>query len=357
MRTSSITTKPAARAAMTALAVVVAALTFTSAPVFAHGGEKGDIEIGFYFGQEKPDSYNPLDPEDAPLWGVRGGYFLTDRWSAEGSWQTSSTQGNMAGPDPDIDLNAFRGNILYNFRPDKKFRWFLTAGIGLESIDAGDVNVDESAFGYNLGGGGRWFFGKSRSWGLRADARWVTTDPGGDIEGSQNNYEYNAGLLWAFGGGTPPDDDADHVPNKQDTCPSTPKGARVDSKGCPTDADGDRIYDGIDKCADTPRGWAVDLTGCPKDTDGDGVADELDTCKDTPKGVKVDEKGCPLEDADKDGIWDGADRCPATPTGVKVDPVGCPMDADGDGVWDGIDTCPNTPKGTQVDDKGCPTAG
>jgi OOP family OmpA-OmpF porin len=172
---------------------------------------------------------------------VRGGYFLTDRWSVEGSWQTLSTEGNMAGPDPDVDLDARRGNILYSFRPGKKFRWFLTVGIGLESIDASDVNasapdVDESAFGYNLGGGGRWYFGKSRTWGVRADARWVSTDPGGDIDGSQNNYEWNGGLLWSFGGGTPPDDDSDGdgVWDGIDTCPNTPKGTQVDEKGCPT---------------------------------------------------------------------------------------------------------------------------
>jgi OmpA-OmpF porin, OOP family len=346
----------AALAAAVVAFAFVAVFTLTATAAFAHGGEKGDIEAGFYFGQNRPDSYDSLDPDNSSLWGVRGGYFLTDKWSAEGSWQTSSSNGDVPGSNNDIDFSAFRGNMLFNFRPEKKFRWFLTAGIGSEKIDAGDAG-SKSAFGYNWGGGARWFFGKSRAWGFRADARWVTTSPGGDVDGSQTNYEYNGGLLWAFGGGAPPDDDADRVPNKSDTCAMTPKGARVDSKGCPTDSDGDRIYDGLDKCADTPRGWVVDSTGCPKDTDGDGVADDVDACKATPKDVKVDTKGCPIEDVDHDGIWDGADRCPETPAGVKVDPVGCPVDSDGDGVWDGIDTCPNTPKGTKVDEKGCPLAG
>jgi OOP family OmpA-OmpF porin len=354
MRTSRLL--PAAAAAAVVASAAVATLAFAP-PAFARGGEEGDWEIGLFAGQLKPDAYNPLDPKDAAIYGFRGGYFLTDGWSVEGSWQTASSEGSVSGPDPDVDIDALRGNILYNFRPGKKFRWFLTAGIGLESVDAGDANIDESAFGYNLGGGGRWYFGKSRVWGLRADARWVTTDPGGDVQGSQDNYEWNGGLLWSFGGGEPKDDDADDVPNKNDTCSLTPKGARVDARGCPTDGDGDRIYDGLDKCADTPRGWAVDNTGCPRDSDGDGVADDLDACKGTPKDVKVNEKGCPLEDKDGDSVWDGTDRCPDTPQGVKVDPVGCPMDADGDGVWDGVDTCPNTPKGAKVDDKGCPVSG
>jgi OOP family OmpA-OmpF porin len=39
----------------------------------------------------------------------------------------------------------------------------------------------------------------------------------------------------------------------------------------------------------------VDARGCPTDADGDGVADGIDQCADTPKGLKVDDKGCPIE--------------------------------------------------------------
>ncbi|WP_027714560.1 OmpA family protein, partial [Desulfuromonas sp. TF] len=88
------------------------------------------------------------------------------------------------------------------------------------------------------------------------------------------------------------------------------------------------------------------------DSDGDGVTDDRDQCPDTPKGVKVDDKGCPL-DSDGDGVTDDRDQCPDTPKGVKVDDKGCPLDSDGDGVADDIDQCPNTPAGIVVDDKGC----
>jgi len=92
------------------------------------------------------------------------------------------------------------------------------------------------------------------------------------------------------------------------------------------------------------------LKGCP-DADGDGVADINDKCPDTPKGVKVDAKGCPL-DQDKDGITDAMDKCPDTPAGVTVDKNGCPVDTDGDGVADYLDNCPSVagPK----ENKGCP---
>jgi OOP family OmpA-OmpF porin len=89
-----------------------------------------------------------------------------------------------------------------------------------------------------------------------------------------------------------------------------------------------------------------------RDTDGDGVLDKDDKCPNTPKGVKVDKVGCPL-DSDGDGVPDYLDKCPKTPKGVKVDKAGCPLDSDGDGVPDYLDKCPNTPKGVAVDVRGC----
>ncbi len=88
------------------------------------------------------------------------------------------------------------------------------------------------------------------------------------------------------------------------------------------------------------------------DSDGDGVLDKFDQCPNTPKGVKVDAKGCPL-DTDGDGVPDYQDKCPGTPGGLAVDNKGCPLDSDGDGVLDHEDQCPGTPKGAKVNAQGC----
>jgi OOP family OmpA-OmpF porin len=121
------------------------------------------------------------------------------------------------------------------------------------------------------------------------------------------------------------------------------------------DDDGDGVLNYADRCPDTPRGVKVDSRGCPLvlDSDGDGVTDDKDRCPNTPRGVKVDSDGCPL-DTDGDGVPDYRDKCPNTPRGVKVDTNGCPLDSDGDGVPDYRDKCPNTPRGTRVDSNGCP---
>jgi len=148
------------------------------------------------------------------------------------------------------------------------------------------------------------------------------------------------------------DTDGDGVFDDMDQCPDTPKGVKVDQKGCPLDSDGDGVFDYVDQCLDTPKGVKVDEKGCPLDSDGDGVFDFMDQCPDTPKGVKVDEKGCPL-DSDGDGVPDYLDQCSDTPKGAKVDTKGCPLDSDGDGVYDYLDKCPGTPKGAKVNEMGC----
>ncbi len=152
------------------------------------------------------------------------------------------------------------------------------------------------------------------------------------------------------------DSDGDGVADGLDKCPNTPKGAKVDSKGCPIDSDGDGVADGLDKCPGTPKGVKVGADGCPVDSDKDGVFDGTDQCPDTPAGAKVDAKGCPT-DADGDGVADGLDKCPGTPKGVKVNAEGCPIDSDGDGVTDDKDKCSDTPRGSSVDAQGCPPAG
>lgn len=60
------------------------------------------------------------------------------------------------------------------------------------------------------------------------------------------------------------------------------------------------------------------------DADGDGVTDDKDRCPNTPRGVKVDKRGCPL-DSDRDGVPDYKDKCPGTPRGTAVDAKGCPL--------------------------------
>jgi outer membrane protein OmpA-like peptidoglycan-associated protein len=166
-----------------------------------------------------------------------------------------------------------------------------------------------------------------------------------------NDIEFLLGVSYLLGRRTA-ESDGDGVPDDLDGCPDTPRGARVDGKGCPIDSDQDAVPDGIDQCPATPKGASVDERGCPRDTDQDGVEDGLDRCPDSPEGCMVDDRGCP-EDSDHDYICNGLDRCPNTPQGCVVDGRGCPLDGDHDGVCDGVDKCPETTAGDRVDAAGC----
>lgn len=73
---------------------------------------------------------------------------------------------------------------------------------------------------------------------------------------------------------------------------------------------------------------AVDFSAVDNsDTDGDGIKDLDDRCLGTPKGVKVDGKGCP-EDKDDDGVFDYMDKELATKKGAIVDGNGVTINVD-----------------------------
>ena len=57
------------------------------------------------------------------------------------------------------------------------------------------------------------------------------------------------------------DMDNDGVNDNEDLCPGTPKGAKVDGKGCPMDEDEDGVPDHIDKEKETKKGSIVDAEG------------------------------------------------------------------------------------------------
>jgi hypothetical protein len=142
--------------------------------------------------------------------------------------------------------------------------------------------------------------------------------------------------------GSGKDADRDGVSDRNDKCPGTPDGVKVDENGCPLDKDGDGVADYLDRCPFLIG--SVSQQGCP-DADKDGIADMDDQC---PNVVGIAEfKGCP--DTDGDGIIDSKDKCPNVKGVLIFD--GCP-DTDGDGIRDEADVCPDV-KGV-AEFKGCP---
>src|SRR6185436_725502 len=185
---------------MRSMLVAFAAVALVAAgPAFA-GGDKGQIEIGGYGGWFFPDDYGPFHPDQDNVWGGRLGYWFTQNWTLEGSYQKvmTDTEMNIIGqPEVDVDLASYRLNLLYNLvSAASKARLFVTAGAGSEKTDI-DTFVDENKFGWNVGGGLRFFL--SRNFNLRFDGRFASVKA---VEGSghEGNGEATVGLGFLFGG-------------------------------------------------------------------------------------------------------------------------------------------------------------
>ena len=199
----------------------------------------------------------------------------------------------------DLDIADAFLNLRFKLNDEsKKFRPYLFAGPGLLADNS------ESGLNFNIGAGDKYYISPATA--LYMEVGYIngieTTNVGKTIR--DNFWKATIGVEFDFGKTL--DSDMDGVSDKKDKCPNTPAGVAVDVNGCPIDTDGDGVADYVDDCPTVPG--LTSLKGCP-DSDADGVADKDDKCPDTPKGVKVDAKGCPV-DTDGDGVADYLDKCP-----------------------------------------------
>jgi outer membrane protein OmpA-like peptidoglycan-associated protein len=331
--------------------LAVALLLFLPVPRLSAEPIGSHFEVTPFGGYTIFDS--ALQPTGSPLRdavyaGARIGWFARRWWGVEAALGMTPTAEERTG-GTDVNFTHASGSLLLTPWQGRSGGPFLMAGFGGtqlkpqggESFNMGNLE---------LGAGVRLWL--TDMVGIRLEARNLHWLPNNDLFTSKDNLVVGGGITFALGA-TPRDTDGDGVPDRRDTCPGTPKGARVDANGCPLDSDGDKVFDGLDRCENTPQGCTVDANGCPTDADGDGVCDGVDTCPDTPKGATVNATGCP-SDSDGDAVFDGIDQCANTPKGCTVNATGCPSDGDGDGVCDGLDKCPDTTPGLQVDATGCP---
>jgi OOP family OmpA-OmpF porin len=158
--------------------------------------------------------------------------------------------------DNDVDLWNLRIDALYHFMTDRSLVPYLALGAGVYDLD------DDEEFMVNYGLGLLYFI--SDNIALRADVRHIAAFNESNLE---NNLSYTAGLKFQFGG--------------RDEAPAPVEPAAVAAPAptpapAPVDSDGDGVTDDRDQCPDTPRGVKVDSRGCPLESEGDGVTDELD---------------------------------------------------------------------------------
>jgi opacity protein-like surface antigen len=183
-----------------ALFVVVA----LGAPAFAANKPSSSTantgEIGFEVAQADVNNSDATGSDSAQFLGVRGGYHLTDQFQVEGQIASSSENGDVAGTSVDSTMRLYMVNGVMNFHPrNKEFMPYVMAGIGRAdvSVDASGLSVSDNGVAYQIGGGTRIFFGKSKTMAFRADLALLKEN---SFSESTTFTTVSAGITWKLGG-------------------------------------------------------------------------------------------------------------------------------------------------------------
>ena len=275
----------------TALAFcLLAVLALSPLAVQSAQAYEPDGELGLLVGAARADNgLTGGDDKVGALFGLRAAsrFRYNWNWFIDGVY---SSYDRTLTTDA-LELFEARTGLEYLFGHGASgSHWFFAGALGVADIDqpAGFNDQDRTLLSLGFG-----WAQLTRSGGPRIELRGEHLfGDGEDFSNLQLVLGWSLGLN-ARAEEPARDSDGDGVNDRDDDCANTPRGARVDSRGCPKDSDGDGVYDGLDKCPDTPRGAVVDARGCPVDSDKDGVYDGLDKCPGTPAGTKVDANGCP----------------------------------------------------------------
>ena len=173
------------------------------APAFAansstHGGGGGG-EIGFGLGQSEVSS-DSTGIDSAQFRGLRGGYHLNRNFQVEGMFASSSEDGDILGTDVDTTMRVLMVNGVYNFHPRKKeFVPYVMAGIGRADVEveSGGIASDDNSVAFQIGGGTRIFFGKTKRAAFRMDLSLLRQET---FDDSSTLTTFTGGVTWRIGG-------------------------------------------------------------------------------------------------------------------------------------------------------------
>lgn len=201
------------------------------------------------------------------------------------------------------DMQQANVHLKYNILKEQyKFRPFIFAGLGVMRFKGDNYSEVQTAL---PAAGAGLNYKISENVTLRYQNTFLLSNAD-DIDmreedGNESYLQTTIGLSTALA--KVKDEDQDGVSDRNDKCPGTAPGTKVNKEGCPVDRDADGVLNEEDKCPDVAG--KVELAGCP-DSDNDGIIDSEDTCPN--KAGSKEMGGCP--DTDEDGIADNIDKCP-----------------------------------------------
>ncbi len=243
-----------------ALGIMLAAQFSAQSAMAENEGVNMFFAPGFFWFDD-----NDIDDTETINAGI--GYRFNKHWGVEVAYiDLRDTRTSISFPNGKLEGEGYHVDALYFFNESNGFLPYIALGAGEVDFDVTGPSVslsgDETFT--NLGAGVKKYITPHLA--LRGDVRAVKFNDESDI-----NAHVMFGIDYFFGD----------------------RGAKpVAVAAAPMDSDGDGVADANDSCPNTPAGVAVDSKGCPVDSDGDGVPDYKDQCPNTPAGARVDKKGC-----------------------------------------------------------------
>ena len=178
------------------LSVVMVACFALVMPALA-GIDEGNGEIGFDYGNTDYDNNTGMDSSDSLS--LRGGYFMTRMFEVEGQFVNADDSTTTFGTTVNTDMNLLMVNGVFNFHPREEITPYFRVGLGRADLQVSTPlvgSVDDSSMAYQMGGGSRFFFGKSKRTAFRVDLSWVTEDT---FDQSSTHTTFAGGFTWRLG--------------------------------------------------------------------------------------------------------------------------------------------------------------
>lgn len=235
----------------------------------------------------------PQNLEHSPTYGLGLGYNFPGHLGIEGLFNFTDTEMSHA-PSTAVDVYSLRMEMLYHFRPEKRFVPLLALGGGVLRRDPAGMDFDSDAL-VTYGIGFKYY--ASAGTAFRLDARHAIDINADDDDRSSDelhNLIYTAGLTFDFGAAPALVKPAVKVEPVLRIEPAEPVAEPQAVAAAAPAVEPEPTVPAEPQPAPAPVAEvaAVPVTAVPVDTDGDGVEDGLDKCAGTPAGVKVDARGC-----------------------------------------------------------------
>lgn len=175
-------------------AILACAVTLALVPAPRAAADIGDTdsEIGIDVGLVELD----FSGDTEVRFGVRGGYFFSERFELEGQAWRAETE----IPGFDVSLTAYLLNAVFNFHPRERVVPYVLVGAGRAEAEADRIGPgrdrDFDSFAYQVAAGSRFFFSSGGRSAVRIELSMLFEET---LDATREHLALTAGLSWRLG--------------------------------------------------------------------------------------------------------------------------------------------------------------